>query len=118
LNSACARLNVDGSACLNPGVWQPMFLLYAPGAHSGCAPARVLLGLRICEMHKQVSMLSDFLSEEGWVRIQIGFRKANRIEPDRARTQLAWQRYSDIQEELRKLRVKEPHFTMRGPNFG
>lgn len=100
---ACAREEEPGMKCPWPGDWQPVLLLYAPAEYHSPQPIRAALGMAVCDRHKDVARLEHFLSGPGWAQIVEGLRRAGKVAPDRARTQLAWRRYRDIGEELARM---------------
>jgi hypothetical protein len=106
----CGRKD-GGEACPNPGIWQPVLLIYAPYIHGFNEPVRAALGLAVCGEHKDSAVVADFLSDEGWAQIADGFRQIGRVDPDRRRTQLAWRSYADIAAELQAARARGESIT-------
>lgn len=89
----CQRL-IDGpdgarSQCAGDGRWHPV--LKVPARHHEHAPAKVVLGLFVCDEHKRSSTLEDYLTDEAWERISKGIVAAGRLEPERKLTTLSWE---------------------------
>ncbi len=58
--------------CVGEGVWLPVLMLVS--SRSETLPA-TLSDVKLCEMHKDFAKLDDFLSPEGWDKMQKHLRE-------------------------------------------
>jgi len=93
LSVACARIGCDKAA-----LWQPVLLLYAPERCGPHTPARACLPLPLCDTHRDEARGNGpdaLLGRGAWRRIVRGFRVAGREPPDRTRTTLTFELYTE-----------------------
>jgi hypothetical protein len=74
--------------CPGTGVWVPVLLLRTKRTED--AVRARLPDVQQCEMHKDQSKLEDFLSPEGWDKIQRHLRQAGKGRFSQRLTALAW----------------------------
>lgn len=80
---SCTREKCPGS-----GLWIPTFLVHA---RKGDKPVVMRLpDLPQCEWHKSQGILADFLSDEGWDKIQKHMREAGKGTFVKSLTKLDW----------------------------
>lgn len=80
----CSRIS-----CENEARWYPVMLFYAPRrVFPHAPPARAVVGVAVCDDHKEIVTLRDLLSDEGWQQILAGFARAGKAQPDRLATRL------------------------------
>lgn len=82
--AGCSREKCPGS-----GLWIPVFLLRKKGADKSLRAK--LREISVCEFHKDHSSLNDFLSDEGWNKLEKYLREVGKGQFSRNLTQLAWE---------------------------
>lgn len=80
----------DRTGCFQYAAWRPVVVL-EPKVHGG-AQARAELVQNICETHRQILTVSDFVSEEQRNQLMQGLREALDTVPERPRLALEWLR--------------------------
>lgn len=83
--------------CVGEGVWLPILVL---ASSRGGTLNAALSDVQLCEMHKDFAKLDDFLSPEGWDKIQKHLRENGKGTFLKRRTALEWQRASGTPEPL------------------
>lgn len=90
----CGKILEGGAQCGVAGAHCPVFVVYAPTSTKSDEPIRVQLPLVVCDEHRESAVIGDFLCDEGWAQIVGVVTKAGYAEPERSRTELAWEEVS------------------------
>lgn len=79
--------------CPNAGTRRPT-LLVSPADHPNYTgePARLTLGIFVCDIHQEGTTAADFIVDEGWAQIEAAFALAHKARPNRDTVGLAWTR--------------------------
>lgn len=77
--------------CPNEGTRHPT-LLVSPADHPNYTgePARITLGILVCDSHQGGTTAADFIVDEGWAQLEASFAAMHKARPDRATVGLAW----------------------------
>jgi hypothetical protein len=84
--AACGYKGCDKHAS-----WQVGFSLQASYSD---VTAHAIIGLVVCDQHKQDTKLEDVLSDEGWEVICKSFAAQGKAIPERRKTKLEWKALS------------------------
>ena len=77
--------------CRNLATWGPVLLLSPPADYKS-PPVKMYINLPICDHHKQLAQLDDFMTETGWQKILKVFKQQRLHEPEKALTRLSFVR--------------------------
>lgn len=80
----------DRTGCFQHASWRPVVVL-EPKAR-GAAQARATLEHNICNTHRQVLTVSDFVSEEHRAQLERGLREVCNVIAERPKLTLEWER--------------------------
>lgn len=83
--------------CVGDGVWLPVLILVS--SRGEALPAN-LSNIELCEMHKDFSKIDDFLSPEGWDKMQKHLRENGKGTFVKRKTTLEWRRVPNAPEPL------------------
>jgi len=79
------------TGCAEHGRWTPILVLRPVPPGDAWKGASAALDLQLCDEHKNMTEISDFLSEKGWETIVDGFKKARKAPPSRDSVLLEFQ---------------------------
>lgn len=85
MNEPCVR-----KGCGKDGLWYPLLLLRPPLDYGDIKPIAAILGVKVCNDHKLPDP-KEWITDEGWVQIETGFRSAFNVLPDRGRVEVIFQ---------------------------
>lgn len=82
----CVRI-----ACVREATVLPVLKLWARGQRKDLVPpARVQMGLPLCDRCRRETFLPDLVDPSGWTMIVAGFIRGHRAVPDLTLTELDW----------------------------
>jgi hypothetical protein len=80
----------DRSGCIGAGIWQPIIEVWAIGAEQASDPARIALHLRVCQQHREVLALDDYLGQMGLAALSDALAAMGAARPDAATARMAF----------------------------
>lgn len=80
-------MKCNKAGCPNDTKYQIVILVYAPKDY-GSQPAAGLMGLFVCEEHKETTKIEDVIDDNGWKQIEQSFIQAGKHPPERKLTKL------------------------------
>lgn len=90
-------IRCDKTDCLTEARWTPVFLFYAPDCYTG-DPIEVLIGLNLCDQHKDTFNKTNFLPNLQ-VAVENACKQLVKPVPDWTKTKVELRLLADIKKQ-------------------
>lgn len=86
--TSCQKLWGNQAHCGNAPRWFPILVLFDERTER---IASCMVNLKICDVHRQILVPADFITDDGWVRIVLNLERAHVGLPIRDKTALEFE---------------------------